>query len=443
MLKFIILLLALIASVWSLSAQDMREIIAQNPERSGSNWCSYRYQPSPETPAPKGYKPFYISYYGRHGSRWHTTSKYYTNALKFFEDAAKQDALTELGKDAYRRMQLIAEHAAGREGMLTSKGVQEHRGIAERMVSNYPEIFLPKGGAECRIECLSTLYPRCILSMAANNERIKELNPKVQFSRATGERYKTFLATTKSISPLALFETREIMPMAIRQFCNPERFIKSLFKPEYATTVDGYNVILRIFYIASIMQNFDDTTLSLYDLFTADELYGLWRVRNLHFYVATGNSEEFGDCVAADAVLLMRHIIEDVDDVLANGGRSGFLRFGHDMSVVPLMQLLQMEGRSPRMSIYDFDKIHEKWKDIFITSMAANVQLVFYRNKQGDVLVKALHNEAEVRLPLKSDCAPYYRWEEFRSYYLARMEQLSKVEQPDCLKKYIKGQNVL
>ena len=78
------------------------------------------------------------------------------------------------------------------------------------------------------------------------------------------------------------------------------------------------------------------------------------------------------------------------------------------MTVVPLIVLLQMEGCSQRLSISDYDNIEKVWQDINITSMAANVQLVFYRNKQGDVLVKALHNEAEVRLPLAGDNAPYY-----------------------------------
>ena len=139
----------------------------------------------------------------------------------------------------------------------------------------------------------------------------------------------------------------------------------------------------------------------------------------------------------------MRTIIADVDDVLANGGRSGCLRFGHDMTVVPLIVLLQMEGRCPRMSISDYDNIEKVWQDINITSMAANVQLIFYRNKQGDVLVKALHNEAEVRLPLAGDDAPYYRWEDFRSYYLKRIEYLSKVKLPEALVKYNDGGSLL
>ena len=133
-LKFRLLLVALVVSVVSLSAQDMREKIAQDPNYAGSNLLSYIYKPTPQTPAPKGYKPFYISTYGRHGSRWHTAPKYYERILKIFSDAEKMDALTEYGKEVYVRVKAICEHAEGREGQLTTKGVKEHRGIAERMV---------------------------------------------------------------------------------------------------------------------------------------------------------------------------------------------------------------------------------------------------------------------------------------------------------------------
>ena len=33
------------------------------------------------TPAPKGYKPFYMSHLARHGSRWHSSSKTYNFTL--------------------------------------------------------------------------------------------------------------------------------------------------------------------------------------------------------------------------------------------------------------------------------------------------------------------------------------------------------------------------
>ena len=39
-----------------------------------------------------------------------------------------------------------------------------------------------------------------------------------------------------------------------------------------------------------------------------------------------------------------------------------------------------------------------------------------------DVLVKVLLNNREARLPLQTDCAPYYHWKDFKAYYLNKLD---------------------
>ena len=65
----------------SVAAQTAPEEIAANPERSAGVYHSYEYLPSEEVPVPKGYHPFYISHYGRHGSRYHYAEELYTAPL--------------------------------------------------------------------------------------------------------------------------------------------------------------------------------------------------------------------------------------------------------------------------------------------------------------------------------------------------------------------------
>lgn len=43
--------------------------LQQKRARAATNTHSYEFLPTHDTPAPKGYKPVYISHYGRHGSR--------------------------------------------------------------------------------------------------------------------------------------------------------------------------------------------------------------------------------------------------------------------------------------------------------------------------------------------------------------------------------------
>lgn len=71
----------------------------------------------------------------------------------------------------------------------------------------------------------------------------------------------------------------------------------------------------------------------------------------------------------------------------------------------------------------DLDRLDEKWMNYRIFPMAANIQLVFYRPKKGngDILVKALLNEKETTMPVKTDNYPYYRWSDLREYYLKKL----------------------
>jgi hypothetical protein len=51
---------------------------------------------------------------------------------------------------------------------------------------------------------------------------------------------------------------------------------------------------------------------------------------------------------------------------------------------------------------------------------------VFYRPKKGktgEVLVKALLNEREARLPIQTTQWPYYSWKELRQYYLDKIQR--------------------
>ena len=50
--------------------------------------------------------------------------------------------------------------------------------------------------------------------------------------------------------------------------------------------------------------------------------------------------------------------------------------------------------------------------------MAGNIQMVFFRNKAGDVIVKFMHNERETSIPVETDIYPFYHWGDVRAYYL-------------------------
>ena len=64
----IIMLLCVVATgIWG---QQAKKEIMHNPYLSASNYLAYPGPQKELTKAPKGYLPFYISHYGRHGSRY-------------------------------------------------------------------------------------------------------------------------------------------------------------------------------------------------------------------------------------------------------------------------------------------------------------------------------------------------------------------------------------
>ncbi|MBR1406793.1 MAG: histidine-type phosphatase, partial [Bacteroidales bacterium] len=98
MKRIIYLMLPALLLSLAATAQTSKKEILQDLGRTGASYYAY---PGPRqaalTPAPEGYKPFYISHYGRHGSRYVSDNKYYTRAIAVLDSAARLGLLTERG----------------------------------------------------------------------------------------------------------------------------------------------------------------------------------------------------------------------------------------------------------------------------------------------------------------------------------------------------------
>ena len=291
----------------------------------------------------------------------------------------------------------------------------EHRGIAERMYKAYPEVFSTADGRECRIESRSTLVPRCILSMAAFNERLKELNPAIRTTRESSARYMPYMGNNKGLDAQRDRTLKTADSVRAARLI-PDRLMKSLFSdPEFVKreVKKPRKLMEQLLLQAAIMQDVDYLGISLYDLFTGEEIYAAWEDENFRRYVMFGPSKRFGDPIIADAKPLLRNIVETAEEVIGGGKElAASLRFGHDVNVIPLLALLGVEGASARVSTPE--EAAEVWQVHRVSPMAANVQFIFFRNPAGDVLVRILHNERDAGLPLGG--GPYYRWETFRDY---------------------------
>ena len=87
---------------WTAGAQTTREELLSHIELTAGNYANYPVPTGHLTPAPEGYEPFYISHYGRHGSRYMTSDKVYRRLRKQLDSARTLGILTPYGKRSWR-----------------------------------------------------------------------------------------------------------------------------------------------------------------------------------------------------------------------------------------------------------------------------------------------------------------------------------------------------
>ena len=182
---------------------------------------------------------------------------------------------------------------------------------------------------------------------------------------------------------------------------SPMRLMSSLFvHPEKVK--EPMNLLSELHCIASDMQDVE-IGVSLYDIFTPAEMRAVYEANNENMWTCNSHNAISAGIPERSSVSLWQNIVSEADAALEKKSPVATLRFGHDTSLYRLLTLLGVLGNEHRM-----DRI---------VPMAANLFMVFYRNAQGQVLVKFLHNEHEILLPMTRTTAPYYNWEQVKSHY--------------------------
>lgn len=189
---------------------------------------------------------------------------------------------------------------------------------------------------------------------------------------------------------------------------HPQRLLRSLLK-DSSCVPDPMGAASDLYYLAMGMQDIP-SAVSFDDLFTPEELYGtLQCVDTRMYYVNVAGT------IGPESV---RPLLQDFLDK-ADAAVSGFspavatLRFGHDSILIRLLSLLGVQECSARAA--DIGGYADAWVGWQVSPMAANLQLVFYRDRRGHVLVKLLLNERETSIPALG-AGPYYAWDTFRVY---------------------------
>lgn len=387
--------------------------------RLGGEYFMYSFDDIRLTPPPKGYKPVYISHIGRHGARYATDERIYENLRDAFVKAHIECKLTEEGERLFNRYEEFYPSVALRGGELTHKGQEQLRKIASGMYNNFPGLFKGKTRAEAQ----STTTPRVIMSMLSFADELKGLDNDLSFSfecsrrlfpdihpngASNPGRVKLKIPASARAKADSLLSSR----LELKAFCS--RFFNDVDYLE-----DSYGLWKFALDLRSVIIDFqcmdEEPSDKFTDIFTPEQLFGIWESWNYNGYLLMGRSPETGGKGCLSSAAILRNIIDLADRDLSSGEVQLSLRFSHDTAILPLLSYMRLDNFGALVS--DPGDVKNWWRCDFVP-MASNLQLIFYRSKRNpEILVKVLYNGREASLPVPQSAPSFYSWKAFKDYY--------------------------
>lgn len=413
-----------LVSAMALRAQTTRQEVAGNSEYDGGTYCSYYGGKTKQTAPPEGYEPFYVSHYGRHGSRYMMSNKPYHVLIPLLEKAQREGVLTRLGVQTLKKLRVAYAHSTGKAGELTALGGRQHEGIAERLYKRCPGVFTRTS----RVEAASTMVHRAQESMQFFCGRLKHLNFDMYIQQRTTREDTTFMRALRlkpQTGPL-----QKVIVKRIDHVCDSLRRTVGISHKLFTDATflarnmkDTTRLAVNFYDVSKDMYCLPELHLRFKGLFSKTDLFNLWQTTNYDWIRSNGFIAGMTPNYKRNYNLL-QDIITKADKKMDEGGTGASLRFGHDSYLVPLAYMLQLDGSRNFPGLNDVENLYKYYSQFKVTPMAGNIQLIFYRKKgSDDVLVKFLLNERESSIPIKTDCAPYYHWRDVKAFYEASMKQ--------------------
>ena len=368
--------------------------------------------PEKLSPAPKGYKPFYLSHYGRHDARHAWQHDLYKWLNEVFTAAEASGNLTPLGVEFKRKYHLLYPEVRYRTGELSRVGWLHQQQLAGRMYRNFPGIF-SKGA---RVTARSSTSVRCVMTMSSFCLGLKGLNPGLEIEQQFGRIYTPAVIPQSSDNPFrdknfqkAPLRFDETWAHYVEHTVDYRTILSRLFKDvDKALPFDKqWNFTSYLYFLANGMNSLEQET-RFYEIFTQQDRIDLWKADCFQFFAEIWPTHPGYRSIVDD-------LIAKADERIASGRKGADLRFGHDYTLLPLLMLLGVNGLDHNIETPEDIPVWCRVSDI---PMGANLHLVFYKSKKDPkILFKVLLNGQEARLPLETTSWPYYDWAAFKARY--------------------------
>ena len=335
-----------------------------------------------DTPPPAGKKPFYINHYGCPGAYYLDKSEYYTETYAIFAKADSLGKLTPLGKDVFRRIRLLCEDAKGRYGELTKKGAQQSRALVKQMVERFPDMFTAKGYYSVR----SVVENRCILTMQEGLLQLSAMQQPLTASVSFQE--KPFMDPEDKLLTSQRLDSLTMARFDRFKMLNSDdgRLMNALFNDQnyVITNIDANDLGRQLYILAGDVQHTDISgVVTLYDIFTPQELHRQWRRQNAWHYINYGGCTLNGGYQAYLQRGLLRNMMHMGDSVMKRYNPLMHLRYTHANVVMSLACLMDLDGYGLHTANLDSLEAYG-WANYRIAPLGGSIEMIHYRSERGD-----------------------------------------------------------
>ena len=384
-----------------------------------------------DTPVPEGKKPFYINHYGCPTSYYLLNPDSYQEPYDILAQADNQGKLTKFGRDILRRLDLLRTNADHREGEMTAEGGRQAREQVREMARRFPTMFSDNCFIDIRsfmqnhniqmanevaVEMARHCHPWRML-VKSSQRNMNWLNPQDEELLAqrtdslTMARYTRFAALNTNYTRLA------------KQLFNDQNYVVS--------HVDMITLSKQLYTLSENIRHVGlDGNTTLDDLFTKEEAHNHWRRQNAWNYIYYGNCTLNGGYQAYMQREPLWNMLHMGDSIIKLDYPVFNLRYTNEGVLLSLASLMELDNCG--VATENLDSLEALgWADKRIAPPGGCIVMIHYRRDQNDEdpLIKVLLNGHEAQLPLKSDCAPYYHWNDVKRYYLRKLYRYEKKRQ--------------
>ena len=347
---------------------------------------------------PKGYSLFFVETVGRHGSRTSVPSEENARILELWEQAKKEDALTETGEDLKADIEKFkADEKKLGAGQLTSLGKSELYGLGRRTADNYADFFsrAQKDGDE--IAFVTSNMKRTKDSAAAMKAAIEERYPDLKIAKdAVSNRTLRVGGKASAIGRDHIRRLKKVQD--IEQAANNalSNIYQPLFIERMKDPVGAAIDLYRLYQRGPGMRAETDVSFEKYLDHADAEVIGAEQAGEKFYRYGPGIRDE--DVSYRQARPLLNDFMKRLQERVDGGKTAAVFRHSHGETLMPFTALTQLRDANypePKGGLYT--AASNPWRSYISGLIGGSVEWAAYRNKAGKVLLTLRFNEVPSR----------------------------------------------